>query len=111
MPPLMGLAHRHITASRPNAGRQLLPEAGATQERTLEAVSSRPLFGPESRMAMAALLISSATARRSSPSPRAAPIPVRLASMYVQATYVPPRNGSAPLASADDDEDSYAARG
>ena len=28
-----------------NAGHHLLPEAGATQERTLEAVSSRPLFG------------------------------------------------------------------
>jgi len=29
----------------PNAGRQLLPEAGARNERTLEAVSSIPLFG------------------------------------------------------------------
>jgi hypothetical protein len=28
----------------PNARRELLLEAGATQERTLEAVSSRPLF-------------------------------------------------------------------
>jgi hypothetical protein len=29
----------------PNARPELLPEADATQERTLEAVSSRPLFG------------------------------------------------------------------
>jgi hypothetical protein len=29
----------------PNAGAHLLPEADATQERTLEAVSSRPLLG------------------------------------------------------------------
>jgi len=29
----------------PNAGRQLLPEAGARHERTLEAVSCTPLFG------------------------------------------------------------------
>ena len=28
-----------------NAKPELLPEAGATKERTLEAVSSRPLFG------------------------------------------------------------------
>jgi hypothetical protein len=28
-----------------NAGRQLLPEAGATEERTLEAVSCTPWFG------------------------------------------------------------------
>jgi len=34
------------TAGSPaNAGRQLLPEAGATQERTLEAVSCTPLLG------------------------------------------------------------------
>jgi len=31
----------------PNAGPELLPEAGATQERRLEAVSSRPMFGWE----------------------------------------------------------------
>ena len=30
---------------RPNAGRQPLPEAGATQERTLEAVACKPLLG------------------------------------------------------------------
>jgi hypothetical protein len=36
---------------KPNAGRQLLPEAGATQERTLEAVNSRPLFGTQLAMA------------------------------------------------------------
>jgi hypothetical protein len=31
---------------RPNAEPELLPEAGARHERTLEAVSSRPLFDP-----------------------------------------------------------------
>jgi hypothetical protein len=31
--------------SAPNASLQLLPEAGATQERTLEAVSCKALFG------------------------------------------------------------------
>jgi hypothetical protein len=30
---------------RPNAGAHLLPEAGATQERTLEAVRCSALFG------------------------------------------------------------------
>ena len=30
---------------KPNARPELLPEAGARHERTLEAVSSRPLFG------------------------------------------------------------------
>ena len=30
---------------KPNAGPEPLPEAGATQERTLEAVGSRPWFG------------------------------------------------------------------
>src|SRR5215475_7167525 len=30
----------------PNARLHLLPEAGATQERTLEAVRCKPLFGP-----------------------------------------------------------------
>ena len=32
----------------PNARHELLPEAGARHERTLEAVSSMPLFGPDS---------------------------------------------------------------
>jgi len=32
---------------KPNAGRQPLPEAGATQERTLEAVGWTPWFGWE----------------------------------------------------------------
>jgi hypothetical protein len=35
---------QRLTPSTPNAGRQLLPEAGARHERTLEAVSSRPLI-------------------------------------------------------------------
>ena len=30
----------------PNARHEPLPEAGATEERTLEAVGSMPLFGP-----------------------------------------------------------------
>jgi hypothetical protein len=30
---------------KPNAGRQLLPKAGATEERTLKAVSCTPWFG------------------------------------------------------------------
>jgi hypothetical protein len=32
----------------PNAGHELLPEAGATEERTLEAVGCTPWFGPDS---------------------------------------------------------------
>jgi hypothetical protein len=38
-----------ILFARRNAGPQPLPEAGATQERPLEAVSCRPLFGPGPR--------------------------------------------------------------
>ena len=34
----------------PNARFQLLPEAGATQERTLEAVSCKPLLGSQKRI-------------------------------------------------------------
>jgi len=36
---------RSLVGCSPNARPELLPEAGARDERTLEAVSSRPLFG------------------------------------------------------------------
>jgi len=38
---------RSLVGCSPNARRHLLPEAGATQERTLEAVRCKPLFGPD----------------------------------------------------------------
>jgi hypothetical protein len=50
MLPLSGLIVREPCEKaryfwKPNARPELLPEAGARNERTLEAVSSRPLFG------------------------------------------------------------------
>jgi hypothetical protein len=33
------------TSEQPNAAPQLLPQVGATEERTLEAVRCQPLFG------------------------------------------------------------------
>ena len=38
-------SQRILEEGRPNAGPELLPEAGATQERTLEAVRCSALFG------------------------------------------------------------------
>jgi hypothetical protein len=45
MPPLMGLAHRNITSSRPNARSEPPPEVGT--ERTLEAVGSSARLGQD----------------------------------------------------------------
>jgi hypothetical protein len=36
-----------VCVKKPNARAHLLPEAGATQERTLEAVRCSPMLGPE----------------------------------------------------------------